>query len=216
MDALFEMVKHEMKGDSNLTFPIQTIHGISVSAKIYKVINKCDAKYRDKDDSDIYYKFDIEDHYHRKKEDAADYYNKTFCKINSDDDLRVMLECCVRFLKNCKIDKLTGRFITEKIDTHCYIKNTHNFARLADLFEDIPHITTVLNRCCVCHDWTRTFTSDCHHTLCLECLSQIKLVECDDCYNDDPQACCDKCCGLGEVRPCPLCRGYIIEGLDSK
>lgn len=215
MDALFEMVKIEMENNSNLTFPIQTIHGLSVSAKIYKHTNSCRPKDKKKGEADIYYGFAIEDDYHHG-ENRDDYYNKRFDDINNDDDLKVMLEYCVRFIKSCRIDKLTGRFILEDGEKCCYVKNTHNFVRLADLFEDIPHVTTVLNRCCVCHDWTRTFTSDCHHPLCLECLSQIKMDDCDECNNDDPSGCCDKCVGLGEMRSCPMCRGYIFMGLNSK
>jgi hypothetical protein len=158
--------------------------------------------------------FKITDNHYHCDGDHYHYYFKLFDPIITDDELKIILEYCVRFIKNCKIDKLTGKFYLEGDEITPYAKNINDFAKLADLFEDVEHIKTLLNRCCVCHEWTQTSLKGCKHPVCLDCWRQLTVINCDDCDGDDPMNNCDKCQGLEKVQACPMCREYIIEGIE--
>jgi len=201
MDALFEMVKSIESGD--VQFPIESLYGIKVCVYIEK---------KSYPDGDIFYYFKISDNHYRT-EDRYNYYFKSYTKIKTDEELKIMLECCVRFVKKCKIDKLTGRFVLEGVEKSQYEKNTHNFVRIINLFEDVEHIKTILNKCCVCHDWTHTTLKECQHPVCLECLIRLQIKPCEHCGGDDTHANCDNCLGLEKISTCPLCRSAILEGI---
>jgi len=212
MDALFDMIK-SIEYHGSITMPIVSMHKLPVNVSIER------KKYTQMKDgaevSEIYYYFEISDSYYRTENDSYHYYFKTFDRSQTDEQIKLMLEKIVLFIKTCKIDKLTGMFRTEgdEMMSMCD-KNIHNFSRLIDLFEDVEHIKTVLNRCCVCHDWTHTTLKDCSHSVCIDCLSQLEMKTCEDCCGDDPYCNCDKCRGLERVKACPMCRNYIIEGIE--
>jgi len=203
MEALFQMI-NSIEKHGSVSFPIKSIHGLKVNASIEKRVF---------DDGDVFYTFCISDSYYLGNEENYDYYGKTYTKIKTDQELKIMLECCVRFVKQCKIDKLTGKFALEGSEKCKYEKNIHDYARLIDLFEDVEHIKTILNKCSVCHDWTATTLKECEHPLCIDCLRHLVVKPCECCYGDDPHANCDCCRGLEEVSTCPLCRRAIVEGI---
>lgn len=203
MDALFEMIK-SIERDGTVVLPIDKIHDIKVYVDIEKKVytRNCDC-------DEVMYYFHIRDNYYCC-EDRYNYYFKSFEKIKTDIQIKLMLECCVRFIKNCKVDKLVGMFVIDEDNN----VNVRAFEKLVGLFEDMEHVKTSLNRCCVCHDWTHTKLKECSHPVCLECLIKLEEKECEECYGDDPTMCCDKCRGLERIRTCPMCREYIIEGIE--
>ena len=208
MDALFEMIKSIEKRGS-VVLPITSIHNIKVVVDIEKIVytnNRCNC---DGDEKRYYFRI-IDNHYHN--EDNYRYYFNSF-DIFTDEFLREKLEWFVRFIKNCEINKLTGQFHIED-DPSNETTNIRNFETLVGLFEDMEHVKTMLNRCCVCHDWTHTTLKDCSHTVCLDCLMKLEEKDCEECHGDDPSHCCDKCEGMEQVRSCPMCREYIINGIE--
>ena len=204
MDELFKMITSEIGEHGCVCFPIKSIHGFGVSASLMKRLS-----YEKK----IIYIFEIENDEWRM-DNHWTYYYKLFDAINNDADIKIMLECCVRFIKHCKIDKITGRFIIDG-EKSCYNGGLRDFSRIAELFEDIEHVELIINRCCVCHDWTKLKLRDCDHHVCLECLSKIVKKDCEECHGEERGDCCDKCLSLERVRSCPMCRGYITTGIAN-
>jgi hypothetical protein len=215
MDALFTMIKDGIIEAGSLTMPIKKIHGLSVTVEIRKRTNK--PKPQEKKKATHAYTFIIkDDHYHTGDEgEEWEYYQKYYSDglIKTDEELKIMLECCIRFIKQCKIDKLTGHFALEGVTNGCYEKNMYDFVKLAELFEDIEHVKPLLSKCCVCTEWTRTSLKDCDHNVCLDCMSKLVKKDCSGCNGYDPQHCCSECCGLQQVASCPMCRKQIIAGI---
>jgi len=207
------MIKDEIKETGSITLPIKKIHGLCVDAEIIKRANK--PLLHEKKKTTYSYAFIIKDDHYRCDDDHWEYYHKYYHDdtIKTDEDLKIMLECCVRFIKQCKIDKVTGHFALDGVVNGCYEKNQHDFVRLAELFEDVEHVKTLLNKCCVCHEWTRTSLKDCDHDVCVDCVSKLQKKECSACHGYDPHCECQECCGLEKVASCPMCRKPITSGI---
>jgi hypothetical protein len=204
MDYLFHMITTKVVGDGAVTIPIKKIHGLGVEVQIEK-------RTRDKDGIVSHcYSFTIKDDYYRGDSDYKfEYYQKHYHynELDTDEKIKVMLECCVRFIKKCRIDKFRGRFALENFDST-------NCLSLAMLFENIEHVELPFSKCCVCDDWTSTVLTDCSHPVCMECLPKLVKKDCEQCHGSDPLCECDNCCGLEKVAPCPLCRKPIISGIQ--
>lgn len=209
------MIKDEIKESGSIALPIKKIHGLGVDAEIIKRANNPPP--HEKKEITYSYSFIIKDNHYRTfdNDDGYEYYHKYYQDgtIKTDEELKIMLECCVRFIKQCKIDKITGHFALEGVVNGCFEKNMHDFARLAELFEDVEHVETLLNKCCVCHEWTRTSLKDCKHVVCLDCMSKLQKKNCSECHGCNPHSDCDECLGLERVASCPMCRKQIISGI---
>jgi len=205
MDAIYEMLNLIEKHGS-ITFPITKMFGLSVDVSIEKYINN---------DKVSVYSFEITDSHYRG--DNRTMYYETDFKLteNTEKEIKTMIEYCCKFVAKCKINKLTGKFYWEEQSLSHHTKNMEDFAKLIELFVDLEHVETILNKCSVCYDYTNTKLKDCSHDLCLDCLSKLTKKDCEQCGGNDPMCCCDRCLGLETISTCPVCREYILGGLDD-
>ena len=192
--------------NGSVTFPITKMFGLNVDVSIEKYINH---------DKDSVYSFEIADNHYRGE--PINLYYQTIFKFteNTKEEINTMIEYCCKFIAKCKINKLTGKFYWEHQKPSHNTENMNNFAKLIDLFVDLEHVETIINKCSVCYEYTNTRLKDCSHDLCLDCLSKLVKKDCEQCGGVDHMCCCDRCLGLETIATCPVCREYILGGLDD-
>jgi hypothetical protein len=123
-----------------------------------------------------------------------------------EEDYKIILEKLSEIMKKIKFNKYTGLYETEKSnelsqDDWCSILGCED------------HIEYIFDKCCICHDMTKTTTENCcDKSLCYECWDKLPVIKCEECSSDDPDCCCECMVTCGTPK-CPLCRCSLVNGI---
>lgn len=107
-----------------------------------------------------------------------------------NDFLNRSIQNILRDLKNIKIDKLHGQFVTSN-------EESGDWTEFYQEFKDIENIVLTMNECCVCFILTET-TTNCGHTVCLECISKLTSITEEEDRGE-----------YVDHKNCPMCRQRI-------
>ena len=120
-----------------------------------------------------------------------------------EKDYTTIVENLNETMKNIKFNKYTGFYETENNeltpDIWCSILGCGD------------HIEYSFDKCCVCHDITKSITYNCcNKQLCYECWDKLPMCVCDEC-EDSPDRDCEFVGACGTAK-CPLCRCSLATG----
>ena len=174
VQSLCTSLKRLRKGKC-LILPIKKMNNISVEVSIVK-------------DRKSTYILNISSTYFNLFSMGDDSLYENIYSLNSDDATRELSEDdfilhvvkdSLASLKNVKIDKLNGRFVTAPPCAEL-VKIVEMWAEFCQEFKDDENMVLSLNECCVCFTVTKT-TTNCGHAVCLECISKLQTeVRADD------------------------------------
>lgn len=116
--------------------------------------------------------------------------------FSEDEFIEHVVKNTLTELKKIKIDKLNGLFITEEQTLNAQ-KVDDMWSEFCQEFKDDEHIELIIKECCVCFTMTKT-TTNCGHTVCLECISKLKTEH----VADDA--------AMRNHIGCPMCRQRIL------
>jgi len=202
------MMSMDEDAPTTASLPISSIHGLDTTVYFARK-NKCSCSLL-AEEPPATFAFVIQDReFHGNFKWT--YYRKDFKDIKTDQDITIMMECIVRFIKNCVVNNLRGGFLLP--DQMLKDKEGFGWGDFGDLFENIEHVKMPMAPCCVCHDWTMSKTEDCKHPLCISCLAKLPKVKCEECEDCDGCEDCEECDGIHNTRRCPMCRGDIVHGM---
>lgn len=191
IQSLFTSFK-EMRKERSLILPIKKISNIGVEVSIRK---QTKAKYI----------FSIEPTDFSVLDDNALYvaiYDNNNSEIVMEEDkfIERVVHSILLSLKKIKIDKLNGQLTIDE-PSRKGKKIDDMWAEFCQEYKDDEHLEMSIKECCVCFTMTRT-TTNCGHTVCLECISKLKPVEVVAEENVMRNV---KCIG------CPMCRQRIVS-----
>ena len=127
-------------------------------------------------------------------------YDRELTKETTEDDfIQNMMRCLLLNLKTIKINKMNGRFCTNKKQEHLE-KMDELWVMFCEEFKDVETVTLALEECCVCYTFTKTMTN-CDHSVCLDCISKIR----DETSVDEEVNIHD------DYKNCPMCRQRITH-----
>ena len=176
----------EMKKGKDISLPIKKIKNIGAKISIFKqsktgyIFNIAPTEFEVEDDSIF------RCNYQR---------NVTLNEPESDFILRVVKDILIT-LKTVQINKLYGTLMTTTPVPQT-MKMDALWIDFCEEFKDDENLVMALNECCVCFTMTKT-TTNCGHTVCLECISKIKTeTEVEDYIIED-------------YKNCPMCRQRIV------
>ena len=175
-----------MRNKDPVVLPIKTIQTLEVKVSIARLCKKVYELSIKTLEFDTHLNKVLEKRFERLPVDASE-----------EAFLRRMVGEILRDIKNIKIDKLHGMFVTGSTAEQLAESYTE-WAEFYQEFKDDETINLSIDECCVCFTLTETKTSCCRHAVCLECVS--KLIN-----NGPPRE-------DGELgyRICPMCR----QGID--
>jgi hypothetical protein len=186
--SLCASLKYLRKGTC-LLFPIKKINNISVEVSITKenrsiyTFNIAPIDFSVEEDSLYETIYDrIGDHATRE--------------LNEDEFIEYIIENVLATLKKIKIDKLNGQFSTTQ-QSPKFQKIDEMWTTFCQEFKEDEHLALSINECCVCFTATKT-TTNCGHTVCLECISKLRTEPVAD----------DQTRHLKYIS-CPMCRQRI-------
>jgi hypothetical protein len=182
IDSLVRRLKN-LRTKQQILLPIKKIKNINVEVTINKVNKK-------------FYELSIIPIEFRMKENAL--LEETVDRMPTDDTEEDFLYRTVRrllyILKNIKIDKYYGRFVAFQSQEQL-AQRAIQWTEFYQEFKEDENIVLTINECCVCFALSET-TTNCGHTVCLECISNLRSESDDDDDND-------------EHKDCPMCRQRI-------
>jgi hypothetical protein len=118
--------------------------------------------------------------------------------FSEDEFIEHVVKNTLTELKKIKIDKLNGLFITEEQTLNAQ-KVDEMWSEFCQEFKDDEHLELMIKECCVCFTMTKT-TTNCGHTVCLECISKLKTEKLAD----------DTAMRNVNHIGCPMCRQRIL------
>jgi hypothetical protein len=118
--------------------------------------------------------------------------------FSEDEFIEHVVKNTLTDLKKIKIDNLNGQFITTE-QTPKAQKLDEMWSEFCQEFKDDEHIEMIIKECCVCFTMTKT-TTNCGHTVCLECISKLKTEPVSD----------DATMRSANHIGCPMCRQRIL------
>jgi len=119
-------------------------------------------------------------------------YSRDGTALSENEFIEYIVLYALTALKTIKIDKLNGKFTTSAPSPQA-VKTDTMWMAFCQEFKDEEHMVLSLNECCVCFTVTKT-TTNCDHTVCLECISKLRS-ESDEHSNH---------------KKCPMCRQDIL------
>jgi hypothetical protein len=175
-----------MRNRVPIVLPIKTIHTLEVKVSINRLNKKVYELSINTLEFDTHLNKVLEKRFERLPADT-----------NEESFLSRMVAEILRDIKNIKIDKLNGMFVTG-LTAEQLAESYIEWADFYQEFKDDVMIGLSLEECCVCFTLTKTKSNCCRHAVCLECVS--KLIN-----NGPPRE-------DGELgyRICPMCR----QGID--
>jgi len=185
----------DMRKERSLILPIKKISNISIEVSIRKqtktryIFGIEPTEFNIVDDNQLYTLF---------------YDNSPGVVMEEEDKfIERVVKHILLSLKKIKIDKLNGQFTTDE-PTRKEKKIDDMWAEFCQEYKDDEHLEMAIKECCVCFTMTKTITN-CGHTVCLECISKLKLV---DFVTEDNDRHNTKSIG------CPMCRQRIVSILS--
>jgi hypothetical protein len=179
----------EMRKGRCLLLPIKKINNISVEVSITKehksnyVLNIGPTEFTVAEDSLYEVIFD----------------NRIAGNIMEEDKfIDYVVNVSLANLKKLKIDKMNGCLTTTQPSPK-FQKMDEMWAEFCQEFKDEENLELTINECCVCFTMTKT-TTNCGHTVCLECIAKLKT---DDVMDEHM---------MRNVKhiSCPMCRQRVL------
>ena len=113
----------------------------------------------------------------------------------------------LNYIKNCSIDKFTGKLTTVVGET----PETLAAKEVVAFFKDYDAVKLTVMECCVCYELTQTSLHGCEHHVCVDCIQKIQRTDCEKCDGQDRHGQCDEMgCHDGKKCCCPMCRASIV------